>query len=268
MHLHFDKLLEKLMESRLMDYIERNEILHEKQFGFRSNHSTDHAILSIVDKIQSAIDQSKFSCGIFVDFSKAFDTVNHKILLKKLENYGIQGNGKEWFESYLSGKRPLVSIGIETSNVQFNNCGVPQGSVLGPLLFLIYINDFESCTSLDLHLFADDSNLFYAHTYLLPLQTFLNSELGKISVWLCANKLLNIDKSNFVLLHSQQKRLMRSVILKINNYEIKQKESIKYLGIFIDSNLNWKTHVSYICGKLRRSIGLLFKIRHFINQRR
>ena len=150
------------MHKRLLSFIEKENILDNMQFGFRARHSTDHAILNIIDKIQHAIDSRDISCGIFLDFSKAFDTVNHEILIQKLEYYGIRGIANDWFVSYLSNRCQFVSLGDVTSDKQSVGCGVPQGSVLGPLLFLLYVNDFKCCSELlDFHLFADDANLFY-----------------------------------------------------------------------------------------------------------
>jgi hypothetical protein len=126
----FDKILEKLMYKRLISYIENKNILFKNQFGFRSNHSTIQAVLSITDKIQQAIENKKYSCGIFLDLSKAFDTVDHVILLQKLECYGIRGIVKNWFESYLCDRKQYVSIGNTNSDEELVTCGVPQGSVL------------------------------------------------------------------------------------------------------------------------------------------
>ena len=264
----FSKLIESLMLKRLTKFVNTRNIIYDKQFGFRANHSTEHAILTTVEQIQSAIDRSEYGCGIFLDFSKAFDTVNHQILLRKLDNYGIRGIAKDWFASYLINRNQIVSIGSKSSNVLHVNCGVPQGSLLGPLLFLIYINDFKSCTKLDLHLFADDSNFFLSKKDLATLESVLNAELEKIFTWLCANKLsLNVDKSNFVIFHARQKIIQQSISLKINGLDLKQEKCIKYLGIFIDSNLRWKTQVDYVCKKIRRSIGLLSKIRFYVNQK-
>ena len=263
----FDKLLEKLMYKRLLDFIEKRNIFYNKQFGFRSNHSTDHAILSIIDKIQKAIDERNFSCGLFLDLSKAFDTVNHKILINKLKNYGIRGVAQDWLTSYLCDRKQMVYIGNVSSDQEMTTCGVPQGSVLGPLLFLLYINDFHLCSDLfDFHLFADDANLFCKHKNLITLESNLNRELNNIYTWLCAKRLsLNFDKSNFVIFHPPQKKIHFNVKLSINNIELKQEHYIKYLGILIDSNLSWKPQVNYIAKKIKRSIGILSKLRYYVN---
>ena len=185
----FHKLLEKLMYKRLIKFLEKNNILNENEFGFRSNRSTTQAILLIADKLQRAIEDKKISCGIFLDLSKAFDTVYHCILLKKLEQYGIRGIANGWFQSYLSNRKQFVTIVSASSEPQLMTCGVPRGSVLGPLLFLLYINDFNNASSvLDLHLFADDSNLFFSHKNLLTLESIVNNELSNIHEWLCANR--------------------------------------------------------------------------------
>ena len=264
----FNKILEKLMYNRLITFLEKNQVLFNGQFGFRSNHSTLHAILLIADKIQKAIERNQYSCGIFLDLSKAFDTVNHTILIKKLEYYGIRGIAKDWFCSYLSNRKQLVSIGNVTSDLKPITCGVPQGSVLGPLLFLLYINDFsKSAPDLDFHLFADDSNLFCSHKSLQCLEAKVNVELNNVNNWLCVNKLsLNIDKSNFVIFHPSQKKVQYPINLIINNKILEEKKYVKCLGIIMDCNLNWKQHIHELSKKVSRSIGILSKLRHYVPQ--
>ena len=263
----FNKLLEKLMFKRLIDFLEKNNMFYDRQFGFRAKHSTDHAILSIIDKIQRAIDKSDFSCGIFLDFSKAFDTANHKILLKKVEYYGVRGIARNWFASYLYNRQQTVVINNTASDPQNITYGIPQGSVLGPLLFLIYINDFHSSSKLfDFHLFADDANLFYKHKNLATLQTNINAELTNVHTWLCANKLsFNIKNPNFVIFHPAQRKLQFNVNLFLNNKQLRPEKCIKYLGILINSQISWKPQIESITKKLKRSVGLLSKIRYFFN---
>ena len=257
----FNKLLEKLICCRLLDFLEKEKIFYDKQFGFRTKHSTDHAVLSIIDKIQRAIDDRDFSCGIFLDLSKAFDTVDHTILIKKLECYGIRGNAKNWFTSYLSNRQQTVTVNKITSNPTTISCGIPQGSVLGPVLFLLYINDFNQSSDLfDFHLFADDANLFYRHKSLSILESDINNELVNINTWLCANKLsLNIKKSNFVLFHPPQRKITLQVKLYISGTSLQKENCIKYLGIMIDSNLSWKSQISCISKKDQKKYWYLIK---------
>ena len=263
----FNKLLEKLMYKRIVDFLDKRQLIYSKQFGFRSHYSTEHAVLSIIDQVQLAIEDHDYSCGIFLDFSKAFDTVNLQILLTKRDYFGIRGVVKDWFTSYLRKRTQFVSLGAVTSDIQPVSCGVPQGSVLGPLLFLIYVNDFHNCSKLlDFHLFADDANLFLQHRYINMLESLINSELEKVHTWLCANRLsLNIDKSNFVIFRPIQRKLPKQVILSINNQMLTQETSIRYLGVYIDYNANWKTRITYISKKVKRSIGILSKLLNFIS---
>ena len=141
-----------------------NDIIYDLQFGFRKKYSTNHALLSIVEKIRTSLDKGLFACGVFVDLEKAFDTVNHQILLSKLDHYGIRGKANDWIKSYLSNREQFVNLNDFTSSKNPIKCGVPQGSILGPLLFIIYINDMnkaiKDCIT---HHFADDTNLLYAH---------------------------------------------------------------------------------------------------------
>ena len=149
------------MYNRLFKYLSENSILYKKQFGFQTSHSTEHAILLLVNQLYQSFDESKFTLGIFIDLSKAFDTVEHKILTKKLELYGIKDCNLRWFESYLSNRKQFITYGDKQTHVETITWGVPQGSIFGPLLFLIFANDLHNVTKyLDPIMFADDTNLF------------------------------------------------------------------------------------------------------------
>ena len=239
----FGKIMEKLMYNRLIDFLNKNNVFYSSQFG-RANHSMTHAILQITDKIQNAIENKLFSCRIFLDLTKAFDTVDHNILIRKLEHYGIRGLLGDWFRSYLTNRYQIVSVKNTNSQQKPITCGVLQGSVLGPLLFLLHINDFYKCApDLDFHLFADDSNLLCSDRNSQILESKVNSQLQKVYEWLCANKLsLNVDKSNFVIFHPQRKHTSTFKLL-MGGKDIKEKSSVNYLGVIIDCNLNWKAHV-------------------------
>ena len=152
--------------------------MYDLQFGFRQKYSTNHALLSIVEKIRESLDNKTFSCGVFVDLEKAFDTVNHAILLKKLEHYGIRGPVQNWFSSYLESRKQKVVFDGTSSPLLNISCGVPQGSILGPLLFLIYINDMHTAVKFStVYHFADDTNLLYHHKNPKVLRKHMNSDL-------------------------------------------------------------------------------------------
>ena len=153
------KVLEKLMLTRLTEYLEKSKIIYEHQFGFQKNRSTTLAVLDLNTRITKALDRGNYAASVFLNFAKAFDMVNHQILLSKLENYGIRGPAKDWFESYLKSRHQIVKIGDTLSDKMQIACGVPQGSILGPILFLLYINDIKNASkTLKFLLFADDTS--------------------------------------------------------------------------------------------------------------
>ena len=179
------KLTEKLLYNRLYKFLNQNKCLFNYQFGFRNHHSSNHTLISITEKIRKALDEGKFACGVFLDFQKAFDTVNHKILISKLEHYGIRALPLHLFQNYLEKRTQFVDINKKSSNVLPINHGVPQGSVLGPLLFLIYINDLIGIVNLSkIHHFADDKNILYMSNSLKDISRKINRDLKSIAEWL------------------------------------------------------------------------------------
>ena len=227
------------------------------QFGFRANHSTFHALISLTEDIRQALDNNYFACGIFIDFQKAFDTVDHNILLKKLEHYGVRGLANDWFKSYLLDRKQYVSINGTDSNLADIQFGVPQGSVLGPLLFLIYINDLhQSIQYITTRHFADDTNL-----------VIQNNLLKQLNNWLKANKIsLNSGKTELIIFGHINKQINYDLTIKINGKRIYPSSHVKYLRIFIDSHLNWSFHSDVLASRLSRANGMLLKIRHCLQK--
>ena len=209
------------MHKRLYEFLEVNDILHSLQFGFRHKHSTSHTLISMTEKVRNTIDNGNYGCGIFIDLKKAFDTVNHSILLKKLDHYGIRGIPLQWFESYLSNRKQYVSVNGHTSEELLVTHGVPQRSVLG--LFLTYINDLLNVSKcLTFFLIDEVTNIYYESSDLFSIQKIVNRELRKVRKWLEANRLaLNIEKTNFVLFHSNKRKVTLPIFLKIGRSEKK-----------------------------------------------
>jgi hypothetical protein len=188
--LTFSKILEKLVYNRLLDFFNKHDILSKNQYGFRKNVSTSMALIDLVDQISKSIEKNEFTVGIFLDLAKAFDTVNHNILLTKLSNYGVRGIAQNWVKNYLTNRYQYVSLNGINSNNLLITCGVPQGSILGPLLFITYINDLNTVSKLlTFIMFADDTNIFIKDRNFDRLISVLNSELEVITDWFCANLL-------------------------------------------------------------------------------
>ena len=197
----FSKIIEKLMHKRLYSYLTRYQILFDLQLEFSENHSTTLALIEIIDNIRKEVDGGNSVLGIYLDLSKAFDTVNHKILLNKLNNYGIRGNVNRWFQSYLCNRTQITSVNGIFSDEVGVSYGVPQGSVLGSLLFLIYVNDIAHVLpDNNIRLFADDTNIFITGNTITTLQENSQLALNTLYKWFCDNQLsLNISKTCFTL---------------------------------------------------------------------
>jgi hypothetical protein len=263
---YFAKFLEKVMYIRLSSYINKINLIHPSQHGFQPGHSTFMALLDMEEKITKAIDNNEYSIGIFIDLAKAFDTVDHSILLKKMSNYGIRGLQLKWFHSYLKERTQRVLCNGSLSTLGHIEYGVPQGSNLGPLLFLLYINDLANVsTTLHFILFADDTNIFYSNRSCSSLMEIVNLELIHISKWFLANRLtLNVEKTNFINFKSHRKIKPINLALVLEGNPICQVDSTKFLGVVLDQHLSWKKHINYISQKIAKNIGIISRISYLL----
>ena len=273
------KIIEKIVHAQLYKYMSENNHFIASQYGFRRNHSTEYAAMEFVDKTMNAIDKQQVPLAILMDFSKAFDTLDHKILLDKLKYYGIQGIALTWFENYLTGMTQYVQFNGINSNLVDITTGVPQGSVLGPLLFLIYINDLPNASKI-FHaiLFADDTSLTATICSFSPFQPKskldfqilsrrINIELEMINEWLQINKLsLNVDKTKYMIFHNRQRNMdiYKQLNIKINDLEIKRVFTFNFLGIIINDKLDWNDHINYVAQKILPVINTLNRLKHLL----
>ena len=260
----FSKILERAVYNRLLHFLTKCNIITGCQYGFRPGHSTSHAIIHLINNIIKVFENNEILIGLFLDLSKAFDTLDHEILIKKLYYYGIRGVLLEWFKSYLKNRAQFVQIGDEKSEMQYLRCGVPQGSILGPLLFIIYVNDMCNISNkLNFILFADDTSVFMSNPDIQILNEAFTRELSKLFKWLSNNKLvLNYKKTNYMIF-TKKKIDFNNVELKVNEHTFQRAIVTKFLGVLIDHKLTWNEHTSNMCNKIAKNIGILRKVNYF-----
>ena len=261
------KIFEKCIYKQMYTYLEKYNLLTPNQFGFRQNCSTSLAVRQLYDNFLESLDKKKITCSVFIDLSKAFDTVDHEILLKKLLRYGFRGLPLQLIQSYLTNRNQYAFVNGTKSNLRRVKCGVPQGSTLGPLLFLIYVNDLPYVSDFTTKLFADDTVLTMANSCMRTLQHDVNKELTKIDEWMRLNKLsLNYSKTKYMLITNKTKSedLINGNIT-IGKHKIEQVTQIKYLGVTFDNKLTWKPHIQEICSKLSSGSWAILKLRQYID---
>ena len=264
---HLNKIYETIICNQMKSFLNKHNVLYKYQYGFREKHSTDHALIEIVDGIKFAIDDSKLAGGIFVDLKKAFDTVNHKILLEKLEQFGIRGIPNKLLKSYLTNRYQYVQIKDSKSNLRPINCGVPQGSVLGPLLFILYINDLANCCAVGkIRIFADDTAVYFACSNITEFIQIASTVMKQLDKWFASNLLtLNTDKSYFCIFRTvQNRRLILPEAIEFNNKSIKRAKSIKYLGITLDEFLDWNEHIKNVKKSLNSLFSVFYNIKRYL----
>ena len=256
------------MHDKISKFAEENEIIPPSQYGFRKGHSTDHAITHFICKVKDFLDTGFYASALFIDLSKAFDTVNHNLLVRKLKNYKFPPWIVSWIESYLSDRSQVVIVGPKRSREHLITCGIPQGSILGPLLYLIYTADIgnfmKDCLTIS---FADDTVLLFRALSVETLFKTMESALNDLIKYTRSNRLLiNIKKTNYMIF-STIKKVNTELSLTADGYLIYRVSKFKYLGVIIDELLSWKEHVNSISIKIARGAGILYRLKNFLPQK-
>ena len=261
----FSKIYEKVMYRRVHDFLILNNTLHENQYGFRQGRSCEHALLVAQNEILSSLGKKEISMLLLIDFSKAFDTVYHEILLRKLYFYGIRGIAHSWFKSYLSGRKQYVSLNNKNSATLDMQFGVPQGSILGPLLFIIYINDIPNVSEYaKFVMYADDANLLLTGKNVEEIESKFIHLSKNLESWVNCNRLaFNLKKTHYMIFASRKVDDL-GFKPKLCDFEISRKNTARFLGVIINENLTWNDHILAIKAKMSRYVGILYKLKKFL----
>ena len=261
------KIMEKIIYNRLLAHLDAHNILCSNQFGFRKKLSTYMPLLLLQENISKAFENNRIVCGLYLDLKKAFDTVDHKILLSKISRYGVKGVFLNLLTSYLTDRIQCVQYKNAKSTTSKVNIGVPQGSILGPLLFVLYVNDFpEICANSTCLLYADDTAIFFEAQSQSELQKQIDNDLPKIVNWFNSNKLSINASKTYCQLYNNTTAVV-DVNVSISNERIKFTDQIKYLGMYIDSDMKWRSHINHITSILSRNVGIIKKSSFFLKRK-
>ena len=264
------KVFEKVIHNQLSQYFVSNKLFYENQYGSRKQHSTELTALHLMDNIIQNMDMGKITISVFLDLSKAFDTLDHTILLEKLKFYGICGNEVKLFKNYLTNRQQYVQFDSTKSSFENILTGVPQGSILSLLLFVKYITDISSAsTFFKMLIYADDTTLYKSFSVhdmnnIRRLSHIINLELKKVITWLNLNKLsINVPKSKYIIFHVPQRKINFSS-LEIEDIAITYVEQFSFLGITLDKHVNWNAHTNNISNRISSVIGIINRIKQFV----
>ena len=247
-----------------MNFFDKHKALHLHQYSFRDKHSTEHAILDILSTCYNALESNPLQ--LMLDLKRAFDTVDHKIFLQKLQWYGIRGVASDLIKNFLCNRNQYVSLNNVTSSLKEVTYGVPQRSVLGPLLFLVYTNDLPNCSIDPPRLYADDTCLILHGHSLQNLELNCNKALKHVSVWMKVSKLtVNTSKSQVIVLFPKSSDNTPHFNVMMNQEKISCCSNLKYLGLFIDEHLDFRKHLTYIEAKLARAVEILYKCKAYFS---